>query len=365
MDAEIRAVAGRFALDGAVTGIHPLPGGHINDSYVVECRRDAASSRYVLQRLNASVFRNPLEVVENIRRITQHIATRLRADGVSDLERRVLTLLRSPDGQFYQKDAEGGVWRLYRFIENTRMHETIEAPAQAYEAARAFGRFQTQLADLGDPRLHETIPRFHDTPYRYVALEDAIRNDSHDRAAGAAREIEFARSRRGSCSALHDLWQEGRIPERVVHNDAKLSNVLFDVNSGKSVCVVDLDTVMPGLSLHDFGDNVRTMTSCAPEDEPDLAKITLDLSLFEAVAQGYLESTATMLTGEERRHLVTAGRLITLEQGVRFLTDHLQGDVYYHTARSNHNLDRCRTQFRLVELIEQSLTQMQRIAESA
>jgi hypothetical protein len=282
----------------------------------------------------------------------------LRTDGVNDLERRILTLVHTPDGEPYQQDAEGAVWRLYRFIENTKTYETIEGPTQAYEAARAFGQFQALLADLEGPRLHETIPRFHDTPHRYLALEDAIRNDSHDRSAGAAREIEFARSRRRSCGALHDLWQEGRIPERVVHNDAKLSNVLFDVNSGKGICVIDLDTVMPGLSLHDFGDMVRTMTTRVSEDEPDPAKITLDLSLFEAVAQGYLESTATMLTGEERRHLVMAGRLITLEQGVRFLTDHLQGDIYYHTARPHHNLDRCRTQFKLVELIEQSTTQM-------
>jgi aminoglycoside phosphotransferase (APT) family kinase protein len=303
--------------------------------------------------------------VENIQRITEHIAGRLRAEGVTEVERRVLTLLHTPGGQTYHQDAGGGIWRLYRFIENTETYETMGTPAQANEAARAFGAFQALLADLEGPRLHETIPRFHDTPHRYLALDDAITNDSRGRAAGAAREIEFARRRRRACGVLHDLWRDGHIPERVVHNDAKLGNVLFDATSGQGICVIDLDTVMAGLSVHDFGDMVRTMTTRSAEDEPEPAKVTLDLSLFEAVARGYLESTATMLTHEERLHLVTAGRLITLEQGVRFLTDHLQGDAYYPTTRSDHNLDRCRTQFRLVELIEESAERMQRIVETA
>ena len=230
--------------------------------------------------------------------------------------------------------------------------KTSQTPAQAEQAGRAFGEFQSLLADLPAPRLHETIPDFHNTPLRYAALERAIAADACGRVAAAQPEIEFVGRRRALAPALLDLHRAGEIPERIVHNDAKITNVLLDAATGAGLCVVDLDTVMPGLSLYDFGDMVRTMTSPTAEDETDLSQVEVQLPLFEALARGYLAAAGCFLNAAERAQLVTAGKLITLEQGVRFLTDFLSGDTYYKTQRPDQNLDRCRTQLKLVASLE-------------
>lgn len=364
MPPAVEAIAARFAVSGKLLGMEPFGSGYINDSYRLTYECGGRNPRYLLQRINDSVFKRPDLMMENIRRVTVHIASRLESQGVPDVGRRVLRLVLTQDGVPYCCDAAGAYWRLYGFIEGTQVHESPKAAGHAEQAGRAFGMFQCLLADLPGPRLHETIPDFHNTPLRLAALERAVQADRCGRVAAARAEIEFAFSQRALAAALLDLHRAGQVPERVVHNDAKLSNVLLDRMTAEALCVVDLDTVMPGLSLYDFGDMVRSMTSTAAEDETDLSKIELQMPLFEGLARGYLEAAGAFLTPAERSQLVTAGKVITFEQGLRFLTDFLEGDRYYKTSRPAHNLDRCRTQFKLVRSISGHERRMNRLVES-
>lgn len=364
MASKPEAIAGRFVVDGQLAAIELFTGGHINDSFLLTYRQEDTRARFLLQRINDAVFPAPALVMDNIQRVTSHIKEKLKSLGLDCVSRRVLTLVRTHEDEPCCRDDADSCWRLYRFIEDTRVCETVETPEQAEQAGRAFGTFQCLLADFPEPRLHETIPDFHDTPLRFEALERAVRADSHNRAAAARGEIEFSQKHRSLAGVLLDLQQRGEIPERIVHNDAKISNVLFDQTTGEALCVVDLDTVMPGLALYDFGDMVRSMTSTAAEDETDLSRVDVQISLFEALARGYLEAAGAFLTPAERVNLVRAAKLITLEQGVRFLTDFLGGDTYYKTQRPNHNLDRCRTQFKLVESITHHEEPMSRFVES-
>ncbi len=351
-EAAIAAVARSFAIEGELTTSEPFAGGHINDSYRLTWRTARGSARYVLQRINTGVFRDPVSLMENIARVTTHIRARLQAREESDVDRRALTFVPARDGAFLQRDEAGAYWRLCRFIEHARAFETITSHKHAEQAARAFGEFQDLLADLPPPRLHETIPDFHNTVLRFAALDHASAADVCGRAALARPEIDAALARRDLARVLLDLQRAGEISERIVHNDAKITNVLLDATSGQALCVVDLDTVMPGLSLYDFGDMVRTMTSPAGEDERDLSLVEVQPPLFAAVARGYLATAGSFLDPVERAHLVTAGKVITLEQGVRFLTDYLGGDTYYKTQRPQQNLERCRTQLKLLDSLE-------------
>jgi hypothetical protein len=351
----VDTVAAQFAVDGELRAVEPFAGGHIHDSYRLTYRQGHGSARYLLQRINARIFHNPVGLMENIRRVTTHIAQRLSARGEVDMGRKVLTLVPARDGAPFCRDATGACWRLYEFIENSCVRDVVQTPAQAEQAGRAFGEFQGLLANLPLPRLHETIPDFHNTSLRYAALERAIAADPFGRVPTAEAEIARACARSHLRLALLDLARTGQVPERVAHNDAKMSNLLLDEHTGAGLCAVDLDTVMPGLSLYDFGDMVRSMTSPGAEDELDLARVELQPPLFEGLARGYLSATADFLTPVERAHLVIAGEVITFEQGVRFLTDFLLGDRYYKTSRPAQNLDRCRAQFKLLEsIIEQA-----------
>lgn len=344
----VERVAGRFRFCGSVESLERLSGGHIHDSYVV----GAGGLRYMLQRINGAIFRDPEGLMRNVVRVTEHTRRKLFERGECEIERRVLRVIEADDGRSLVRDEDGGWWRAYAFIERAVSREAVSGPADAHSAGRAFGAFQRLLADLGGDRLVETIPDFHNTPSRYSALERAVRTDAAERAGRAAGLIEFAMGRRVSAGLLADLLSHGHVPERVAHNDAKLDNVLLDADSGEALCVVDLDTVMPGLSLHDFGDMMRTMTCPAAEDERDLERVVVDPVLFEALADGYLSEAGAFLTPAERANLLNAGWVITLEQGVRFLTDHLNGDVYYKTRRPGHNFDRAAAQFALVASIE-------------
>lgn len=352
MATSVEAVAGCFAVTGELCAVEPFAGGHIHDSYRLTYRQGHSSARYLVQRINNRIFRDPAGLMENIRRVTTHVARRLSARGEAEIGRRVLALVLARDGVPFHRDDSGAFWRLYEFIENTCVLEFVQTPAQAEQAGRAFGEFQRLLEDLPAPRLRETIPDFHNTPLRYAALDRAIAADVCRRVALAATEIEFVGRRRALASALLDLHRAGDIPERVVHNDAKIANVLLDAETGAALCVVDLDTVMPGLSLYDFGDMVRTMTNPSAEDESDLSRVEVQVPLFEALARGYLSAAGGFLNAAERAQLVTAGKLIMLEQGVRFLADFLSGDTYYKTQRPGQNLDRCRTQLKLLASLE-------------
>jgi Ser/Thr protein kinase RdoA (MazF antagonist) len=353
-----RAAATQFQFHGEVAEIAPHGNGHINDTYRVECHGAGAPMRYVLQHINRNVFRNPAAVMQNIERVTAHLGAQAARE--PDAARRVLKLIPAQDGRNWHVDAEGGTWRAFQFIDGAHTYEAATSAGQAFQAARAFGRFQQQLANLPAPRLHDTIPDFHSTPRRFAALEQAIASDVKGRAILARPEIEFALARQPIAGVL----LKANLPERITHNDTKFNNVLLDDATGEGICVIDLDTVMPGLALYDFGDMVRTTTSPAAEDEQDLSKVTMQFPLFEALVRGYLESAGGFLTAAEKKYLAFSGKLITFEIGIRFLADHLAGDTYFKVHREGHNLDRCRTQFKLVESIERQEEKMNGLVET-
>ncbi len=351
-------VARRFRIYGDYLSAELYGNGHINDTYFVTFDQAGTLVRYILQRINQNIFKDPAALMENVRRVTEHLGKKSATE--SGPSRRVLALIPTLEDQPYCLDGEGNYWRAYLFVEKAHTYDAVESPRQAFEAARTFGSFQSLLADLPAPRLHDTIRDFHHTPKRFAALEEAIAADTANRAGFAKPEIEFALRHQAMTGAL----LEENLPERVTHNDTKFNNVMLDDATGEGVCVIDLDTVMPGLALYDFGDMVRTTTSPAKEDERDLSKVTMQLPMFEALARGYLASASGFLTPQERRWLAFSGKLITYEIGVRFLTDFLAGDKYFKVHRENHNLDRCRTQFKLVESIEQQEEQMNRLVET-
>lgn len=355
MNLNVRRVAQQFQMDGEFSSAAPFGSGHINDTFCAAFQRDGAQTRCLLQRINHDIFKNPDALMENVRRVTEHL--RQKSARLPDAGRRVLTLIPTRDGTAFHRDAAGNCWRAFVFIEGSRSFDAVESPAQAWQAAKAFGEFQKQLADLPAPRLHDTIPDFHHTPKRFAALEQAIAADIARRVKLAKAEIEFALSRKSLCRVLLDAG----LPERVTHNDTKLNNVLLDDLTGEGICVIDLDTVMPGLAAYDFGDLVRSATCPASEDERDLSGVKMHFPLFEAVTRGYLSAAGEFLTQDEKKLLPFAGQLITFETGLRFLTDYLSGDTYFKVHRAGQNLDRCRRQFKLVESIEQQEAAMCRL----
>jgi Ser/Thr protein kinase RdoA (MazF antagonist) len=349
---EVRAVAERFRVDGSVAAVLPVPGGHINDTYRIETRHPDGTRRgYLLQRLNSHVFARPNLVMENVARVVRHLAQR---------SARYPALVLSRDNGDWVTDTAGRVWRMFVHIDGARVREHVQSPADARGAGQAFGEFLRLLADAG-LTLHETMPGFHDTSARFARLDAAVRTDSNARAAQARVEIDAVLAERALADMLPPLLASGAVSLRPVHNDAKIANVLFDAASGDPLCVIDLDTVMPGSALHDFGDLVRSSVSPTTEDETDVSKIRVRSELFRALARGYLESAGDVLTAHEVRLLGFAGRLITLEQAMRFLTDHLEGDRYYRINRPGHNLIRCRAQLALLQSLTDQATSLERI----
>ncbi len=357
-------IAGRFRTGGPGTAAIELRAGHINDSFVVST---AAGSRFLLQRINGHVFPNPGQVMANIVRITRHLEHRL---GPASARRR-LTLVPTVDGEMWRETAtEGGSadwWRMYELIEDTATELRASTPEQAFLAAQAFGRFETQLVDLPSPPLHETIPGFHDTLSRFETFDRALAaarasaagNDRRRQAIAEIRSVAVHRDLAARLSAAaHTL------PRRTVHNDCKISNILFDRTTGEALCVVDLDTTMPGLAAYDFGDMVRSMSHRTDEDARDTAGARVDPELFAALARGYLDG-AGFLTAAERHSLVDGALVLTLEQAVRFLTDHLDGDVYFRVERPGQNLDRCRVQLALLESLLARDTDLRRLVGGA
>jgi len=356
------AICREFAFAGAFKGGRTHGSGHINDTYAVAFESGGKARRYVLQRINRRVFNDVPALMENIARVSAHVAGRVR--DLPDAGRRGLTLVPTRGGAAYYQDPAGDCWRAYHFIEGATTFDQIESPAQALVAARAFGAFQRLLADLPAPRLRETIPDFHHTRRRFEALERAISADAAGRVAGVAAEIGFVRGREGLVDRLLDLQARGDAPERITHNDTKLNNVMLDDATGEALCVIDLDTVMPGLALYDFGDMARSATNSAAEDERDLSRVRMQLPVFAALVEGYLGGAGSLLNGAERASLALAGRVITFEIGLRFFTDHLQGDIYFKTARPGHNLDRARNQFALVQSMEDQQSAMEALCRA-
>lgn len=357
-DLPMEKVVSRFHLPGSFAGAREINNGNINRTY--EVSMDTGAS-YIFQKINTYVFRHPREVMENILHVTEHIKKKLEGAGDRH-DRRVLSFLTTLDGVPYLDDDELGFWRAYRYIDQARTYNVITDPYYFLEAGKAFGEFQGWLADFPAQALHETIPAFHNTAVRMEALRRAIEEDKAGRAESVREECAFLLEREPEAGSIVRLLENGVIPYRVTHNDTKINNILFDVSSDKAICVIDLDTVMPGSSLYDYGDAIRSGASSAEEDEEDLDKVWLDLKLYEAFTRGFLENTAGLLTEEETANLPLGAKIMTLELAARFLTDYLNGDVYFKTTKAHHNLIRARTQIRLTQDMERKWSEMQKIA---
>ena len=345
-----------FLLDGKPVSCQRYGCGHINRTYLV---KTDAGRRYIFQRINSLVFPDIKGLMENIAAVTGFLAARVEEP------RGSLRLVPALDGAWVWVDGEGESWRVYDFIEDSLCLQQPERPEDLYESAVAFGCFQNQLSDFPADTLHETIKDFHNTPDRYRKFHLALEADALGRAAGVREEIDFALKREAAAGALQALREDGSLPLRVTHNDTKLNNVMLDAKTRKALCVIDLDTVMPGLAAYDYGDSIRCGAATAAEDEKNLDKMGLDMSLYETYARGYLHSCRS-LTALEKETLPLGAKLMTLECGLRFLTDYLEGDRYFAIARPEHNLDRARTQFRLVADMEKKWDGMRAlIARSA
>ncbi|MCX6971206.1 MAG: aminoglycoside phosphotransferase family protein [Verrucomicrobia bacterium] len=364
MNDPVLHISHAFQIYGTLLESRPHGGGHINDTYAAAFGQAGTRVRYIFQRINHRIFKNPPALMENIQRVTDETRRRLELAEIPDISRRSLRVIPATDGKAFHQDEEGGYWRCYPFIEGARTYDIIRDTRQAYEVARAFGEFQQLLAGMEGIRLHETIPDFHNTRARYERLRQVVEEDPHGRLSSVEAEWKFVCERQDMVDVLLDLNARGLIPERVTHNDTKLNNVMIDDTTETGVCVIDLDTVMPGLALYDFGDMVRTATSPAAEDETDLTKVRMQMPMFEALVRGYLTTAGEFLNETEKSHLVFSGKLIALEIGIRFLTDHLEGDVYFKIKRPAHNLDRCRTQLALVRSIEDQEKEMTDLVES-
>jgi len=350
MDDFLRSIGRRFDIPGRFLRGESLGRGHIHDTFVAVFDENGAERRYVKQRLNTRVFTDPARLMDNVVRISEHLGRKLAERGVRDRDRRRLVVIRARDGRPFCVDDNGASWRSFRYQEGTRSRDTIDGPEQAYVTARAFGAFADQMSDLPPPPLAVTIPHFHDLEHRRARLDAAIRADSVGRAAAVTAEIEQARGEYECVTAALAAVGAGELPRRIVHNDCKLDNLLLDAETGEARCVIDLDTVMGGTVLCDFGELVRTGTCAASEDERDLGALRFDTELFDALARGYVAGAGALLSEPEIHALLVAGPSLTLENAIRFLTDHLEGDVYFRIHREGQNLDRCRAQLRRLEL---------------
>ena len=360
---QLQEISKQFQIYGEILHAETCKIGHINETYSATYDQGGMRVRYIHQKVNKCVFCNPPAVMRNLVRVSSHLRRKIEERQLPQVTRRCLTIVPTRKGESYYQDKSGEFWRTFVFIEGIQTLEAVQSPAQAYQAGRAFGEFQSLLVDLPGDRLHETIPDFHHTRKRFSALQDAIKKDRVNRAQLAQPEIGFALKRERMVDVIFKAMAGGRIPERITHNDTKFNNVMLDVVTGEAMCVVDLDTVMPGCALYDFGDMVRTTTSPTLEDEQDLSKIKMHMPIFAQLAEGYLSTARAFLTKAEQSLLAFSGKLITFEIGIRFLTDFLSGDNYFRIHRPGHNLDRCRTQFKLLESIEQQEEAMQKLVD--
>jgi len=357
---QLQEISKQFQIYGEILHAETFKIGHINETYSATYDQGGMRVRYIHQKINRTVFKNPPAVMENVMRVTTHIRRGLETDSARDITRKSLIVIPTRTGKSFYRSTDGEYWRTFVFIEGVETFESVQSPEQAFEAGRAFGEFQRLLVDLPGGRLNETIPDFHHTRKRFTALQHAIQKDHFNRAKEAKSEIDFALKHEDLVDVILDAMAKRKIPERITHNDTKFNNVMLDTLTGEARCVVDLDTVMPGCALYDFGDMVRTTTSPTLEDERDLSKVKMQMPMFKKLAEGYLSTAGKFLTKAERNYIAFSGKLITFEIGLRFLTDFLSGDTYFRIHRPGHNLDRCQTQFKLVESIERQEEAMQK-----
>lgn len=356
-------VAMQFALEGELKELSVFGNGHINDTLRATCElADGRTKRYIVQRMNDGIFKNPDELMENVMNVTSFLRKKIIAAG-GDPDRETLNVIPTKDGKNYLTDENGDFWRCYIFIEDATSFDQVEKPEDFYNSAVAFGNFQRLLADYPAATLHETIKNFHNTVSRFTDFKKAVEEDVAGRARDVQKEIQFVLDREADCHVICDALAKGELPLRVTHNDTKLNNIMIDNRTGKGLCVIDLDTVMPGSSLYDYGDSIRFGASTGAEDEQNLDLIWCDLELFEIYTKGYVEGCGGSLTETEIRMMPMGAKLMTLECGMRFLADHLQNDIYYKIHRENHNLDRARTQLKLVADMEAKWDEMNAIVE--
>lgn len=352
-----------FQYEGKLKDARCYGSGHINDTFLLVLEREGAQDvKMILQRMNSTVFEKPVELMENITGVTSHLRRKIVESG-GDPERETLNVILAKDGEPYYRDSLGDYWRSYKFITNATSYDKVEKSEHFYQSAVAFGKFQRLLADYPAETLHETIRGFHDTKARFQVFKDAVEKDAAGRAASVGDEIQFVLDREDTANYFSDLISRKAVPVRVTHNDTKLNNIMIDDKTGKGICVIDLDTVMPGLAVNDFGDSIRFGASTAAEDETDLSKVSCSMELFELYAKGYIEGCGGKLTKKEIELMPMGAKVMTFECGMRFLTDYLQGDVYFKIHREHQNLDRCRTQFKLVEDMEHKWYTMKEIIE--
>jgi len=350
-----------FRFEGNVKSAEIYGSGHINDTFLVlSDLADGTEKKYILQRMNREIFKKPEELMENILNVTSFLRKKIEERG-GNPERETLNVILTKDGKPYFVDSVGEYWRAYIFIEDSISYDTVEKAEDFYESAVAFGNFQSLLSDYPAETLHETIEGFHDTKKRFATFKKAVEDDIMGRAASVQEEINFVLDREDVACVLGDMLAKGELPLRVTHNDTKLNNIMMDKDTGKGICVIDLDTVMPGLSIHDFGDSIRFGASTGAEDEKDLSKISCDMELFKLYSEGFIKGCKGSLTENELKMMPMGAKVMTFECGMRFLTDYLQGDTYFKVHREGHNLDRCRTQFKLVKDMEEKWETMNTI----
>ena len=360
MESKTINMARRFALPQGEITTAPYGNGHINDTLCVCVKTPEGMRRYIMQRVNRYVFKQPEDVIANIARVTEYLRGIIAAEG-GDPERETLTLVPTVDGKPFAYDEDGELWRMYLFIEGTISRDLPDTPELFALSGAAFGRFQRQMGGFPAASLVESIPDFHNTPARYAQLMDAVARNEAGRLDEVGEELAFCRKYEREVHTLLDALAAGEIPLRVTHNDTKLNNVLLDAQTGRGVCVIDLDTVMPGLAAYDFGDSIRFGANTAEEDEQDLSKVSLSLPMFEAFARGFLSEAGQVMGRREIELLPMGAKLMTLECGMRFLADYLNGDKYFRIHRPGHNLDRAHTQFALVRSMEENWDAMQEI----
>lgn len=359
----VKELLNAFAFDGKFAKLLQLYDGHINNTYKFEfCGADGTINEYLVQEINTYVFKDYEGLMKNVMGVTDFMKKKIIANG-GDPKRECLTVIGAVDGKPYYIDENGRCWRCYNFVGNAHSYQSVECTQVFGNAAKAFGKFQNMLSDYPIASLYETIPNFHNTVSRFADFKKAVSDNLSGRAESVKDEIEFVFDREKDCSVLVDLLNAGKLPLRVTHNDTKLNNVMFDNETDEGICVVDLDTVMPGLSLYDFGDSIRFGANTAAEDEKDVSKVSLSLEYFKAYTLGYLSTAGESLTPEEINQLAFSSKLMTLECGMRFLGDYINGDVYFKTEYSEHNLVRARTQFALVADMENKAEQMELIVD--
>ncbi len=361
-DAVVKVV-NAFRIGGEVVHHEPFGNGHINVTKLVDVKKpDGSIEKFVLQRINKNVFKEPAKLMENYVGVTRYLRSEIEKKGGDPL-RETINTVPANDGKSYVIDDEGEYWRLLVYVTDSIGYDKVERPEQFYESALSFGNFQYLLKGYPAETLHETIVNFHNTPDRYRQLMEAVENNISGRLSDVKAEVEFAMAREAFTHTLEDAHKAGKLPLRVTHNDTKLNNILFDTNTGKPVCVVDLDTIMPGYSVNDFGDSIRFGATTALEDEADLSLVNFDIELYELYVKGFIEGAKGGLTEGELEMLPIGAIMMTLECGMRFLADHLNGDTYFRIHRENHNLDRCRNQFKLVSDMESRLDEMRAIVK--